>query len=681
VVIVPDAFDCPDAATIDAYVRGDTDAALTAALDRHLLTCDLCRGLFDQARAEEALLEPLREAVGAGEPDDALEPDPAWPRCPGFRLARIIGRGGMGTVYEAYQQEPRRRVAIKVMDRCGTGSGSGSGNGTGNGTGSTGLDRFRREIDALAAVDHPMIAKVHSAGRTESGVPFMAMEFVEGLTLDRFAASVRDPAILCPILARLAEAVAAAHARAIVHRDLKPTNVIVKADGSITLVDFGLAVFLDDCDSGEGRKWPLPLTATMQVHGTPGYMSPERFRGTQPEPSADVFALGLIDWEVIAGRHPYCDHATDWITIAHRITGGAPPSLQSAADVPTWLSDLVALAVDPDPGKRPSAAEFAAILSGKGDRFSSRLSGSAASESVGDGNSARSPTHPDAAPLSSATARIARVGNSRFRWTLAMLGLAAIAIVPAILAEGWRGQQSPNEGAEQSRSVISPDLRPLFLGEGVVIAPGTSLDEAERLARDGVMNEPMGAIRTESRAAWERLALILEASGKRVEAVEIYRRLLRPGPRGLPPTPAQAALWSVRLARCQLTDGDVEGAAATVDRLLEDPIRSRGVDSPAVAVELGVLQAGILRDRGDPAKAETLLLQALSKADAFARSQSVDSSAGDGRWLVARVLADLVVVAERQGKSESARDFSARLAGLGDDEPMPLVGAPSDAKE
>jgi WD40 repeat protein/predicted Ser/Thr protein kinase len=206
------------------------------------------------------------------------------PSIPGYRITAILGEGGMGTVYSAEQDAPRRRVAIKVLQ-------SRSG---------TALARFKAEAEIMARLDHPGIARVLEAGDADNH-PFLVMEHVDGETLDRFAKGlVLDRKL--ELFGALCEAVQHAHLKGVIHRDLKPSNVMVRSnDERVVVLDFGVARLAADDD-----KTPS-TTRAGELIGTPLYMSPEqaRLRADEVDVRTDVYTLGVMLYELICGELPY----------------------------------------------------------------------------------------------------------------------------------------------------------------------------------------------------------------------------------------------------------------------------------------------------------------------------------------------------------------------------------------
>ncbi|MDQ3036568.1 MAG: serine/threonine protein kinase, partial [Myxococcota bacterium] len=209
-----------------------------------------------------------------------------------FRLEETLGAGGMAEVWRAFDLTTQRVVAVKLLRAQIAGS-------------AEAVQRLKREGEVLSALSHPAIVRVETYGQLEGGVVFLAMELLEGETLGaRMRRSVMQPTELAPIIAGTCAALAAAHAKGIVHRDLKPDNIfLVPLPGSsgstepqVKLLDFGISKVYG------GTR----LTYTGEILGTPRYMSPEQL-GAEPDidPRIDVYALGVIAYEALAGKPPF----------------------------------------------------------------------------------------------------------------------------------------------------------------------------------------------------------------------------------------------------------------------------------------------------------------------------------------------------------------------------------------
>lgn len=207
-----------------------------------------------------------------------------------YRLIEEIGRGGMGTVWlaERDDQAYTKTVAVKLMNR---------------GLHSPELlARFKTERQILASLDHPNIARLMDGGTTESGVPYVVMEHVEGQALDRYCDDNRlSTGQRLLLFNQVCQAVSFAHRNLVVHRDLKPANMLVTADGIPKLLDFGIAKLLDPAGGGH----VVAETATSARLLTPEYASPEQVRGGPVTTCSDVYSLGVVLYEFLTGRRPY----------------------------------------------------------------------------------------------------------------------------------------------------------------------------------------------------------------------------------------------------------------------------------------------------------------------------------------------------------------------------------------
>jgi len=320
---------------------------------------------FDDA--DDAPLDD--EAPGAGvlrqEMDDASPLDPGA-RIGKYAIVRLIGQGGMGRVYEAQEEEPRRRVALKVI-RPGLAAGFM-------------VRRFRREVALLGRLRHPGIAQIYAAGQVDAGgavMPWLAMELVEGEPIDAFVRTRKlDARGTLALVARACDAAEHAHQRGVVHRDLKPANILVvpvasesetsltsadPAPGDPKILDFGIGRGIDE----ESRAGTLQ-TEIGQVLGTLETMSPEQATGDVGTVDArtDVYALGAILYALLAGRMPF-DFRGRALPECLRTIAEVEPARLGSID-PRLRGDIetiVAKAMAKDRERRyASAAEFAADL-------------------------------------------------------------------------------------------------------------------------------------------------------------------------------------------------------------------------------------------------------------------------------------------------------------------------------
>ena len=214
---------------------------------------------------------------------------PGTPRGVGaYVFERPLGHGGTSSVWLAHRLDaPEERVAVKLLDVALRGS--------------VGEDRFRSEGEMLARLAHPSIVRLLEASVSPAGEPYLVMEFVEGLPIDEFARA-RGLTVLerVGLVRQVVDALEHAHAARIVHRDLKPSNLLVTATGTVKLLDFGIAKLLDDAGRGE----LAPLTKRGGPPMTPAFAAPEQVVGDAITAATDVYAVGVLLYLLVAGRHP-----------------------------------------------------------------------------------------------------------------------------------------------------------------------------------------------------------------------------------------------------------------------------------------------------------------------------------------------------------------------------------------
>ncbi len=332
----------------DAFLRrrcGDDDA-LRQQVER-LLRLDGQAQRREQPPAEAAIGEALRLAMESV--------PPALARVGPFQLLRVIGQGGMGTVYLGVQESPRRRVAVKILR---------ADHAT-----PEALRRFRHEADVLARLRHPGIASVYEAGIAETPLgprPYIAMELIEGVPLHRHAEARGLPLReRIELLARVCDAVEHAHAQGIVHRDLKPSNILVGPDGAPHVVDFGVARVIgggavpDGAEGGASGADVSMHTRAGQVIGTLAYMSPEQLEGGSVDvlPSADVYALGVVLFESLSGRLPIDVRGVSMAEALRRLREQDPSRLSaSQSTLRGDLETIVLKALEKEPQRRYATA-------------------------------------------------------------------------------------------------------------------------------------------------------------------------------------------------------------------------------------------------------------------------------------------------------------------------------------
>jgi eukaryotic-like serine/threonine-protein kinase len=572
-----------------------------------------------------------------------------------FRILALIGQGGMGIVYEAEQERPQRRVALKIVRPGLVPAGV--------------LRRFELEYEFLGRLHHPGIAQIYQAGIEDTDYgpqPYFAMELVRGKRLDEYvrsnAPSLRERLLL---VAAIADAVQHAHHRGIIHRDLKPANILVTEAGEPKILDFGIA-----------RTTQSGLLTTVQTNagevlGTIGYMSPEQISGdiSALDTRSDVYALGVILYELLAERLPYeLDHKP-FAEAARIINDAEPTRLRSAAHaVPTDVETIVVKALEKEKERRySSAADLAEDIR----RFLR--------------------DEPIAARPPSATYQLRKfarrhkaiVGGVLATFVMLLLGVAAtswqarVARAQARAADLERAKSEavtsfltgmlesvdPSQARGRDVSVREAldsaaariDAGTMARQPAVEIAVrnviGTTygglgqFDAAERQLRAAIAAESRTAVsplaRAESRA---RLVNVLYAAGKFADAETIAREALKLRREALGPTHADVASSLDDLGAVLMARGDADRAeqlmreALAINRTVLPP------DDPKMTVGLNNLAYVIWR-KGNPQEAEAMFREALS----LDRRRL-----GNEHPEIATKLINIAVVLRDQGRPEAA---------------------------
>jgi len=270
---------------------------------------------------------------------------------PGFEIVERIGRGGMGIVYKAREVSLGRFVAVKLLrddhasepDR---------------------MARFLREARTASALNHPGICTVHALSEHD-GRPFIVMELIDGQTLRAVMANRPQPDEVARLIGQAAVALAAAHAAGVVHRDIKPENIMVRRDGQVKVVDFGLARLLSAVTIDEFYARSTSSTAPGTTAGTLTYMSPEQTRSEPISSASDIFSLGIVAYELITGRHPFANSSA--LATFSSIASQAPVAPQRLLpELSPEFNALLLQMLEKDPRIRPTAAEIAADLGREG---------------------------------------------------------------------------------------------------------------------------------------------------------------------------------------------------------------------------------------------------------------------------------------------------------------------------
>jgi tetratricopeptide (TPR) repeat protein len=329
-----EALEQPEAQRL-AWVNAHISAPEERAALLRLLAADGRAGLLDTpAEQRAARLGQAGHGTLDGYVGETIGP---------YRLLHLLGQGGMAAVFLAERVDGgfRQKVAVKLLRR---------------GLFSELEQRmFRRERQALAALSHPHIAHLLDGGVTAAGVPFLVLEYVDGVAITEHAARTRlDLKGRLQLFCVVCRAVQAAHRQLIVHRDIKPSNILVTADGEVKLLDFGIAKLLD-----EGEEF---ATGTGLAPLTPGYAAPEQHAGGAVSTATDVFALGVLLHELLLGQRPDtrapARPASSEAARAGRAAALPPAALRLA--LRGDLDNILRMAMDPDPARRyASAGELA----------------------------------------------------------------------------------------------------------------------------------------------------------------------------------------------------------------------------------------------------------------------------------------------------------------------------------
>lgn len=302
--------------------------------------------LLDAHSADTTLAHPIERAV---DPDLLL--DRAGQLIGPYRIVRLVGTGGMGAVYEAVRSDDQyeMRVAVKLLKR---------GIDT-----DLAVQRFRYERQLLAGLRHPNIAALIDGGVTADGQPYFVMEYVAGEPITAWCGS-RCPRIedRVRIFLQVASAVQYAHQNLIVHRDLKPGNILVTPDGTVKLLDFGIARLLREAEGTD----QLPITQGAVRAFTPDYASPEQVRGVPVGTASDIYSMGVVLFELLTGRRPFQFHGKLLAEVERTIASDPPPlpSAVAAAGSPGRgrelkgdLDAIVLVALRKEPERRYESAE------------------------------------------------------------------------------------------------------------------------------------------------------------------------------------------------------------------------------------------------------------------------------------------------------------------------------------
>lgn len=439
-VAAPSPLRCPPAESLDAFLAGVLDEEQRREIDAHLAACPDCREIVGALGRDSRA--PVTSARDDAAPlSDLLAQTRVGQRIGPWRVLRLLGRGGMGQVFEVVREDvsPERRAALKLLrpelafhpevTR-----------------------RFLRERYAANRIAHRAFVKVIHDGTTDGGAPYFVMDLVRGETLGkrvRERGPFAEPEVVA-IGAALLDAIAAAHASGVLHRDLKPDNVTLEEDGSVRILDFGIAKVRD----GDGEQ----STVTGQMLGTPTYMPPEQARGADIDERVDVYAIGATLVYLLTGKpiRPVTGALFEAMTQpVSRVSVLAPqvsPRLAHVLDR--------ALAFEKN-DRYPSAPAMRAALLGDVEELAKTLV-----------EPAVVPVPVFAPAVSAVTVPPQRVRPGRRRWTaFALVGIGACGVGGAAF---WAGRHASGTGAAPTSSTVVAAS-----STGVVAAPPSHVERAE----------------------------------------------------------------------------------------------------------------------------------------------------------------------------------------------------------
>jgi tetratricopeptide (TPR) repeat protein/predicted Ser/Thr protein kinase len=540
--------------------------------------------LAAQGIAEDEVQAHIREAV-ATERGSGTGPM-YWPptHIGSYRVLRVLGEGGMGVIYEAEQEQPRRTVALKVIKPGMTSPEL--------------LRRFEQESRALARLQHPTIAQIYEAGTADTGFgpqPYFAMELIHGRSLREYAEEHRlNTGQRLVLMIRICEAVQHAHQRGLIHRDLKPGNILVDETGQPKILDFGVAR-VTDSDVESTRQTDLG-----QLVGTLAYMSPEQALGDplEVDTRSDVYALGVILYELLAGRLPY-DLSRKTHEAARTIQEEDPTPLSSISRVYRGdIETIVAKALEKDKARRyPSASGLAADI----QRYLK--------------------DEPIAARPPSASYQLRKFAR-RNKALVAGVAAVFVVLIGGVIASTWeatrarRAEQAATTEAAKAKAV-NDFLQNDLLAQASANTQArqdtkpdpdmkvrTALDRASARITGKFNRQPEveAAVRDTMGQTYMDLGLYPEARTQWERALELHRRVL--GPKN-----PETLKTISRLGRTALLQGKYPEAEALLSQTLEMQ-RRVGAMHPDTLGSMNNL-ANVYLEQGKYAQAEALFSQTL----------------------------------------------------------------------
>ena len=378
-----------------------------------------------------------------------------------YKVVSALGAGGMGEVYLAEDTRLGRRVALKFLPARFTAEGEP-------------LRRFRQEARAASALNHPNILTIHEVGES-AGRHYIATEFVEGETLrDRMGRGPLPTREALDVAAQIAGALSAAHEVGVVHRDVKPENVMLRRDRLVKVLDFGLAKLTQGGAAGPEATTRVQTTPGL-VMGTPQYMSPEQARGLAVDARTDVFSLGCVLYEMVAGRAPFGGETTTDVLVS--IVEREPPPLQShRPEAPTELQRILTKALAKNPDERYQTAKDLAVdlkalseelrLAAKLGRAGQPAPSGETAAGGGDAHPTQTAAAPPMHPTSSAEYVVTEIGRHK-RGAALVAAALALALVGLVSYRLYRGGEAIDSLAVLPFVNAGGDPEVEYLSEGI----------------------------------------------------------------------------------------------------------------------------------------------------------------------------------------------------------------------
>jgi serine/threonine-protein kinase len=562
----------------------DPEPEVVRLVERLLTALDAEDGAIDRAAAEARERDPLGAAAAAGDEIESGARFGAW------QVIAPLGRGGMSRVYVAERVDGgfRQRAALKLFEAP-------------SGDAAALAQRFEQERQILAALEHPNIARVLDGGVAGDGRPFLVLELVDGVPIDAFCAA-RDLALgdRLRLFVSVARAVQHAHRNLVVHRDLKPSNLLVTGEGTVKLLDFGIAKVLSGSAALAGLPLRAPETRTWARPLTPAYASPEQVRGGAITTASDVYQLGLLLYEILAGRPAHLFREDSWRELDRVVCETDPPrfSLRSPVSPPTDTSPLrvpadletiVFKALAKEPSRRYGSAEQ---LAEDLERFLADKPVLARPDTI---------------------VYRARKFARRHRFAVAAAVALAVALAAGAAATLWQAREAAKQ-RDAARSAAERSERSLgFLldvfeaaddGGGAITARDLVARSAERLRQGGTTGKPRAEMLAILARADSGLGLHGEAAALRAELAEIVRR--EQGDDSL-----ELARTLDELGNTLVQAGNYSAAIASLEEALRIQKRRLGEEHPETATTSSHLSYA-LGVKGDARRSLALREQVLA---------------------------------------------------------------------